>query len=177
MHLGAILSAGKEMDELLSRLAKYAVAGSATQDQSVGDVSILFDSALRRLADKNVDTEIDASPLRRCGIRTPYFIENVLGELLDNALKFRQGPIRISVVVESIRDNHLFGIKDTGIGFDPRFCDRIFRPLERLHPATVYPGCGLGLAISQRILESHGGKLWAESKPGEGSTFWFSVPA
>lgn len=176
-HLAEILSAGKEMATLLTRLAKYAAAGLAQSEQPAGDIGTLFDSALRRVADKNVNSEIDARPLRGCGVRTPYPIETVLGELLDNALKFRQGPVKISMIVEREQNSHVFGLKDTGIGFDSQFSERIFRPLERLHPTSVYPGSGLGLAICQRIVECHGGKLWAESKPGEGSTFWFTVPA
>lgn len=175
--LEQILSAGWDMNTLLGRLVKYAVAGSPAKDQPRGDVEVMFDTAVRRLASKNVDAEIESDSLRSSGIQTPSSIEAVLGELLDNALKFRQGPVRVTILVEQAEGKYLFGVKDTGIGFDPQFCERIMRPLERLHPAHVYPGCGLGLAICQRTIEAFGGKLWAESKLGDGSVFWFSVPA
>jgi signal transduction histidine kinase len=172
-----MLAAGRDMNALLGRLVKYALAASSAKDQPLGDVGVMFDTALRRLAGKHADAEIESESLRSSGIQTPASIESVLGELLDNALKFRQGPVKITVLVQQAESNHLFGIKDTGIGFDPQFCEKIMRPLERLHPAHVYPGCGLGLAICQRTIAACGGKLWAESKLGDGSVFWFSLPA
>jgi signal transduction histidine kinase len=164
------------MNTLLARLVKYALAGSTPRDQPHRDVGVMFDTAVRRLAAKNIDAEIESDSLRASGIQTPSSIESVLGELLDNALKFRQGPVRITISVDQLDGQHLFGVKDTGIGFDPQFCERIMRPLERLHPAHVYPGSGLGLAICQRTIEACGGRLWAESKLGNGSVFWFSLP-
>jgi signal transduction histidine kinase len=177
VSLDQILTAGRDMNTLLGRLVKYALAASSAKDQPLGDVGVMFDTAVRRLAGKHVDAEIESESLRSSGIQTPASIESVLGELLDNALKFRQGPVKITVLVEEAGGNHLFGIKDTGIGFDPQFGEKIMRPLERLHPAHIYPGCGLGLAICQRTIEACGGKLWAESKLGNGSVFWFSLPA
>jgi signal transduction histidine kinase len=175
--LEQILAAGRDMNTLLGRLVKYALAGATAKDEPPGNVAVMFDTAVRRLAGKNVEAEIEADSLRASGIQTPSSIESVLGELLDNALKFRQGPVKITILVEQADGQYLFGVKDTGIGFDPQFRERIMRPLERLHPAHVYPGCGLGLAICRRTLEACGGKLWAESQLGNGSVFWFSLPA
>jgi signal transduction histidine kinase len=175
-HLDEIFAAGRDMDLLLSRLAQYAVATSSGADQTRGDIHIIFDSALRRLAHRNKEAEIDSSPLQSCGIQAPYSIEAVVRELLDNALKFRQGPVKITVLVEQSHDKNVFGIRDTGIGFDPRYRERIMLPLERLHPPDIYGGCGMGLAICQRTVEAFGGKLWAESNVNAGSTFWFSLP-
>jgi two-component system sensor histidine kinase/response regulator len=92
-------------------------------------------------------------------------------------LKFRTGPVRVTLTVEEFPEEKVFGVADTGIGFEPQYGGKIMRPLERLHPTSVYPGAGLGLSICQRMVEAWGGKLWAESKLGGGSTFWFSVPA
>jgi signal transduction histidine kinase len=176
VHLQGILAAGRDMNGLLGRLAKFAVAGSGGKDQSHGDVGVMFDSAVRRLADKNKDAEIESESFHASGILAPSSFEGVLGELLDNALKFRQGPVKITLFVQQVDGKNVLGIKDTGIGFDPVFAERIMRPLERLHPTSVYPGCGLGLAICQRAIQAWGGKLWAESKLGDGSAFWFSLP-
>jgi len=175
--LEQILSGGRDMNTLLGRLVKYALAGASANDQPRGDVAVMFDTAVRRLAGRNADAEIESDSLRASGIQTPSSIESVLGELLDNALKFRQGPVRVTILVEQAEGQNVFGVKDTGIGFDPQFGERIMRPLERLHPAHVYPGCGLGLAICQRTIEACGGRLWAESNVGDGSVFWFSLPA
>jgi signal transduction histidine kinase len=161
---------------LLTRLAQYAAAGSMAAGKSSAKLGIIFDSAIRRLADRNRDANIDAQALYMCPIIAPYSCEIVLRELLDNALKFRQGRVQINIRVEQSPDKTVLGISDTGIGFDPQFCEKIMRPLERLHSADTYPGCGLGLAICQRTVHSWGGSLWAESQPGSGSTFWFDLP-
>lgn len=176
-HLDTILAAGRETNLLLSRLAQYTAAGLNVEDPGSGDVSVMFDSALRRVAERNQNADIDSKPLIGSGIRVPYTVETILRELLDNALKFRQGPVKITVLVESSAGSHVIGIKDTGIGFDPQFGEKIMLPLERLHSQDAYGGPGLGLAICQRTVRAIGGKLWAESKLNGGSTFWFSVPA
>ncbi len=175
-HLDEILSAGRNMDTLLSRMAQYAVAGATGEDIPEADLGVMFDSALRRLGDRSRDAEIDAHPIRTCGVQAPYMVETVMRELLDNALKFREGPVKITILIDSLEGGKVFGIKDTGIGFDPQYCEKIMLPLESLHPPNVYPGCGMGLAICQKTISACGGKLWAESKPSQGSTFWFSLP-
>src|ERR1700689_4631696 len=80
-HLDEILAAGRDMDVLLSRLAQYAMAGSNGEDKPYGDVCVMFDSALRRLGQRNRDAEIDSNPLRSCGIQVPSSMEIVLREL------------------------------------------------------------------------------------------------
>jgi signal transduction histidine kinase len=175
-HLDEILAAGKDIDHLLSRLAKFAVSGSKGYEKATGDIGVMFDNALRRVAGMSTDVEIDRAYLQTCGIRVPYSVETVLAELIDNSLKFRKGPVKISVSVETELDQAVVGIVDTGIGFDLLYADKVFAPFERLHPADVYPGTGLGLAICKRIVTAWGGKIWAKSTIGSGSTFQFSLP-
>jgi signal transduction histidine kinase len=68
-------------------------------------------------------------------------------------------------------------VQDNGIGFEPQQAQNVFGLFKRLHPDNEYPGTGLGLAICMRIVERYGGRIWAESEPGQGSTFFFSLPA
>jgi light-regulated signal transduction histidine kinase (bacteriophytochrome) len=101
----------------------------------------------------------------------------LMQNLLANAIKFRgtETP-KIHIGVQDNREEWLFSVKDNGIGMDQQFNERIFIIFQRLHTREEYPGSGIGLSISKRIAERHGGKLWVESQLGKGSTFYFTIP-
>jgi len=97
--------------------------------------------------------------------------------LLANAIKFRSDqPPRIHIGAVPQQDRWLFSVRDNGIGFDMKNADRIFHMFQRLHTRQEYPGSGIGLPLSRKIVERHGGRIWAESAPGTGSTFFFTLP-
>ena len=103
-------------------------------------------------------------------------LTTVLLSLLQNACKFRrEASLAIHISVREDASEWAFSVQDNGCGFNPAYQERIFQPFERLN-GRQYPGSGLGLARSRKIIEQHGGRMWAESTPGEGSTFWFTVP-
>jgi len=105
-------------------------------------------------------------------------LTQVFQNLIGNALKFHPAGVspHIQVSAREEQGSWIFAVSDNGIGIQPQHFERIFRIFERLHGADQYGGSGVGLAITQRIVERHGGRVWVESTPGEGSTFFFSLP-
>lgn len=102
----------------------------------------------------------------------------LLQNLIGNAIKFRkEKPPEISVKAEPANDFWQFCVSDNGIGIAPEHVESIFSVFHRLHTRAEYPGNGIGLAISKKIVEQYGGKIWVEATPGGGSTFRFTLPA
>jgi PAS domain S-box-containing protein len=102
----------------------------------------------------------------------------VLENLVANAVKYRRRdiPLRLEFGQAERNGSPAFFVRDNGIGFDMQFREKLFRPFERLHRDADYPGTGIGLANVKRIIERHGGQVDAEGRPGEGATFWFTLP-
>jgi light-regulated signal transduction histidine kinase (bacteriophytochrome) len=105
-------------------------------------------------------------------------LQQILQNLISNALRYRGTEPPVVHVEAGQHDGGfaLFSVKDNGIGFEPQYKEQIFGLFKRLHANTEYPGTGLGLAICRRIVERYRGRIWAESSPGEGSTFYFTLP-
>ncbi|HLZ98447.1 MAG TPA: response regulator [Steroidobacteraceae bacterium] len=106
-------------------------------------------------------------------------LEQVLINLLSNGFKFTRGrPLpRVEVSATNDGSSNIYAVRDNGVGFDAAYAHKLFGVFQRLHSATEFEGTGIGLFIVKRIVQRHGGSVWAESTPGEGATFYFSLPA
>ena len=103
-------------------------------------------------------------------------LQLVFQELLDNALKFHNDvPSKIRVWAKREAGGWCFAVRDNGIGIDPQYQGQLFGLFRQLQRYTAYPGTGMGLAICKKIIERHGGRIWVESTPGDGATFYFTI--
>ncbi len=167
---------GQLIDDLLafSRLGRKEIA-SARVDMT--ELARLVADELRRgEGDRNgLELRID-SLVPAHG--DPALLRQVLSNLLQNALKFTRGRPDARIEVGSRPDGKetVYFVKDNGAGFDARYVDKLFGVFQRLHSAEEFDGTGVGLAIVKRIVQRHGGRVWAEGKLNEGATFYFSLP-
>ena len=124
---------------------------------------------------RNIRFEIGELP----GARTDAsMVQRIWLNLLDNAVKFTSAKdaARIEVGAQIGSDQTTYFVKDNGAGFDMQYVAKLFGVFQRLHDTTLFPGTGIRLAIVNRIVARHGGRVWAEGKPDEGATFYFSLP-
>jgi signal transduction histidine kinase len=164
---------------LIHDLLAYSRVNRKNEPLEAMPASEALTKALRHLAvsvrESNAEVVCGELPLVEAD---PTQLIQLFQNLVGNALKFRgSSPPRVRVSADRTDEGWLFSVRDNGIGIDPQYNDRIFAPFERLHGRHEYPGTGVGLAICKKIVERHGGRIWVESKPGEGSTFRFTMPA
>ena len=121
--------------------------------------------------------EVTSDPLPTITADEVQFAQ-VIQNLISNGIKFHSEGVRPEVHVSAERGENewIFSVKDNGIGMSPEDQDRIFKVFTRVGDTTKYGGTGIGLAVCKRIVERHGGRIWVESEPGKGSTFFFAVP-
>ncbi|PWU09733.1 MAG: histidine kinase [Verrucomicrobia bacterium] len=177
--MDTITGAGKQMSDLIADLLQLSkVSKAPIQKRNVR----LDDLARQIIAHLRVDDpkrEVDAQVgegLEAQG--DPGLLRNVLENLLSNAWKYtsKTAGARIEFGAVSGPDGTLvFHVKDNGAGFDMKHADSLFRPFHRLHTQTEFPGTGVGLATVQRIIQRHGGKIWAQSEEGKGASFYFTL--
>jgi signal transduction histidine kinase len=107
----------------------------------------------------------------------PILLEHAIRNLLSNAVKFsrKSSEPTVEVGVETVEGQHRYFVRDNGVGFDPKQAQALFHVFGRLHRTEEFEGTGIGLTIVKSVIERHGGRIWADSTPGLGSTFWFTL--
>lgn len=166
------------MKQLVDDLLVYSCADSLTEQIGPVDAHAAFTQAMENLAEavEESHAEIHSQPLPFV-MATELQLAQLFQNLVGNAVKYRgEAPPRIEISVAEEDGMWRFSVADNGIGIDPRFHDRVFEVLQRLHSKDTYPGTGLGLALCKKIVERLGGEIWVDSAPGEGSVFSFTLP-
>jgi len=166
------------MQTLINDLLTYARVETRGKDPAPVDCEETLNQALANLQ----------MTIKESGVRVTHGpLPEVMGDdtqlvqlfqnLVGNAVKFRSAASPQIHISSAPADGHWqFSVKDNGIGIDPAQFERIFQIFQRLHTRSEYPGTGIGLAVCKRIVERHGGRIWVESQPGQGSTFSFTLP-
>ncbi len=178
--IGFITASVQRINDMIKGLLDYGHVGSHPLQLTACDLGAVLERVQQRLADRIRETgaRIIHEPLPT--VRAdPERMEQLLTHLVENALKFRgiQSP-RVHVSAMRDGDAWVMSVRDNGSGMDPDQASRVFGVFQRLHGDN--PGCdgvGMGLAVGQKIVERHGGRIWVESQPGEGSIFRFTLPA
>lgn len=167
------------MRTLIQSLLEYSRVNSKRPFENINTNS-LFDSLLHTLNEsiKENKVVIKSDPLPDI-FGDPILINQLFQNLLSNAIKFKNegGNPEIHVTGKKTNGEYLFSVKDNGIGIPKEYANKIFIIFQRLHEAEKFPGTGIGLAICKKIVERHGGKIWFESEPGHGTTFFFTIKA
>jgi light-regulated signal transduction histidine kinase (bacteriophytochrome) len=166
------------MKALINDLLAYSRVGTRVKDFAPVDCEAVFARALAnlQLSIEECQAVVTHEPLPVVmgdGIQLAQLFQNLVG----NGIKFRRADTpQVHICVAKEGKYWVFSVADNGIGIDPQYFERIFIIFQRLHNREQYPGTGIGLAISKRIIERHGGRIWIASQPGKGSTFYFTIP-
>jgi PAS domain S-box-containing protein len=177
--IGFALDGAQRMQRLIEDLLAFSRVGTRGAALEPTDMNTVLAEALStlKLAIEESQATVTHDPLPRVRADANQ-LQHVMLNLVSNALKFRGAePPRVHVSAAPNNTHWLFHVQDNGIGIDPAYFERIFVIFQRLHGRAEYPGTGIGLAISKKIVERHGGRIWVESSPGLGSTFCFTLPA
>jgi light-regulated signal transduction histidine kinase (bacteriophytochrome) len=172
------VSGAQRMQKLIDALLAYSRVGSRVEKTTRTRLETCLRDALKNLQTLIAESAavITHDPLPELDA-DPDQLTQVFQNLIGNGIKFSANTTpRIHISVKNKESEWLIGVRDHGIGIDPEYFNRIFVIFQRLHSKQEYPGTGIGLAICKKIVDAHGGKIWVESTPGDGATFYFTLP-
>ncbi len=177
-YLNRIRAAAQRMGQLIEDLLKLSRLSRAEIRPQPVDLSALAESIVVEL--RRSEPGRDVEFIAEAGARAqgdPRLLQIVLENLLRNAWKFTQKRprCRIEFAKRVEKEEMVFFVSDNGVGFDPTYANKLFEPFQRLHPSSEFEGTGIGLAIVNRIILRHRGRIWAQAAPERGATFFFTL--
>ncbi|MBZ5542691.1 MAG: hypothetical protein LAO07_03310 [Acidobacteriia bacterium] len=176
--IGYAVDGARRMQTLINDLLAYSRVGTRGKEFAPTDCEALLHAVLTNLQNAVEETRAEVT---HDSLPTVWAdatqLSQVFQNLIGNSLKFHgPAPPRVHISVQSRDGDWRFSVRDNGVGIAPQYSERIFVLFQRLHTAAEYPGTGMGLAIAKKIVERHGGRIWVESEPGKGATFYFTIP-
>jgi signal transduction histidine kinase len=168
----------RRMGQLIDDLLSFSRIGRSTMTRQMFDMTAMATAVAHEAiaaSGRQIDVRID--PLPQC-YGEPGLLNQVFVNLISNAVKFTAPVASPSIQVGATIENGetVYFVRDNGVGFDSRYADKLFGVFQRLHRRNEFEGTGVGLAIVQRIIHRHGGRVWAEGRINEGATFYFTLP-
>ncbi|MGV3711266.1 MAG: ATP-binding protein [Gemmatimonas sp.] len=178
-YLATILDSTEYAGNLVDRLLDFSKMGRAQLQTGRVDLNTVVAEIRhdldRESGGRTIDWNIGNLPTVRGDL---MMLRLLLRNLMENAVKYTARRERAEITIECQTDarEHVFSVRDNGVGFDMQFADKAFGVFQRLHRMEDFPGTGIGLANVQRVAERHGGRVWVQAKEGEGATFYFTLP-
>lgn len=181
-YIRMVIDGTQEMNKLIEDLLTYSRIGTNKQELQLTDCEEILTIVKARLEGTITQNQatIISENLPQLMV-DPVQLTQLFQNLIDNGIKYHRDitpEIRISAVLHNNQSNPewLFAIRDNGIGIESQYIEQIFGIFQRLHSQDEYSGTGIGLAVCEKIVKRHGGRIWVESEVGEGSTFYFTMP-
>jgi two-component system NtrC family sensor kinase len=177
--LRRICAATGRMNQLIDGLLELSHTTRSDLDREPVDMSLIAHLVAEELARQRPERPVTFMVQEGLSVSADRrLLRTLLDNLIGNAWKFTAhvpAP-RIEVGSQPAADGTSYFVRDNGVGFDPQYAGRLFEPFQRLHSAADFPGTGIGLATVRRIVNRHGGRVWAESAPGQGTSLFFTIP-
>jgi len=180
-YLGTISNSARHMSQLIDGLLAFSRLGRAAINLAPVDLTLLVNTAVSQIEHETTGRAVEWAIASDLPVvhADALLLREVWANLVGNAVKYTRprdlAKIEITWQMDPVL-GYVFSVRDNGVGFDTKYSQKLFGVFQRLHRATEFEGTGIGLALTRRIVERHGGSIWAESQPGRGSVFHFSLP-
>jgi two-component system, sensor histidine kinase and response regulator len=174
--VGKLRAAATNMRQLIEGLLELSRLGRREPERQPVGMTLLAREIAAELGRSSPGAEVSVAELPDA-LADPVLIRQVWANLIGNAFKYSSNKPqpKVEIGARSEGGEIVYWVRDNGAGFDMQHAERLFGVFQRLHSPKEFPGTGVGLALVQRIVQRHGGRVWAEARPGEGATFHFSL--